>query len=68
MLAINKEEWRTLPEQARQEVYDFFLFVKQRYKKKTGIDPDTVETLSYSNHSANTIEDWINEEEDDIWK
>jgi hypothetical protein len=34
MHAINEQDWITLPEQAQQEVYDFFIFIKQRYDNK----------------------------------
>ncbi|MCF7971767.1 MAG: virulence RhuM family protein [Methylococcaceae bacterium] len=49
-----------------QEVYDFFLFIKQRYGKQT--DQDKSETIAFSNHSANTIEEWRDDKEDDVWK
>ncbi len=69
MLAINKKEWLSLPRNAQQEVYDFFLFIKQQYMNKPSeIDTDTAETLAFSNHSANNIEDWLDEKEDDVWK
>lgn len=32
---INEQDWNRLPESAQQEVYDFFLFIKQRYAKQT---------------------------------
>ena len=31
MQLINEQEWQALPESAQQEVYHFFLFIKQRY-------------------------------------
>ena len=34
MQAIDNQEWQSLPEQAQQEIYDFFLFIKQRYEKQ----------------------------------
>jgi hypothetical protein len=34
MQAIREQDWQCLPMQAQQEVYDFFLFIKQRYEKK----------------------------------
>ena len=33
MQFIKEQEWQALPEPAQQEVYDFFLFIKQRYTK-----------------------------------
>ena len=32
-LSIKEQDWQTLPEQAQQEVYDFFMFIKQRHDK-----------------------------------
>ena len=34
MQAIDNREWQSLPEQAQQEIYDFFLFIKQRYEQQ----------------------------------
>ena len=66
MQAISQQDWQAMPEQAQQEVYDFFLFIKQRYRSSQS--PDSSETLTFSNHSANLIDDWKNEEEDAVWK
>lgn len=69
MQVIKEQEWKTLPEQAQQEVYDFYLFIKQRYERSTYIEQaDTSETLALSNHSANTVEQWLDESEDSVWK
>jgi len=32
MHTIEQQYWQCLPEHAQQEVYDFFLFIKQRYE------------------------------------
>ena len=66
MQLIKEQEWKTLPEPAQQEVYDFFLFIKQRYGNQT--DQDKSETIAFSNHSANTIDEWRDDKEDDVWK
>jgi len=29
---------------------------------------DVNETLAYSNHSANTVDEWLDDKEDDVWK
>ena len=69
MQAINNQEWQSLPEQAQQEIYDFFLFIKQRYEKQARqTQYDETETLLFSNHSANLIEEWLDDSEDDVWK
>jgi hypothetical protein len=67
MQTITEYDWQMLPEAAQREVYDFFLFIKQRYVQKQ-IDSDQLETLAFSNHSANTIEEWLDDKEDDVWK
>lgn len=64
MNTITKQDWQSLPEQAQQEVYDFFLYIKQRYNSKS----DQSETIAFSNHSANLIEEWQDEKEDEVWK
>ena len=66
MPLIKEQDWKTLPEPAQQEVYDFFLFIKQRYGKKT--NQDKSETIAFSSHSANTIDEWLDDKEDDVWK
>jgi hypothetical protein len=66
MHTIPKQEWLSIPEQAQQEVYNFFLFTKQKLKSEH--KQDDSETLAFSNHSANLIEDWKNEDEDSVWK
>ena len=66
MHAIPKQDWQSMPEQAQQEVYDFFLFIKQRYSSEQSQDGS--ETIAFSDHSANLIEDWKNDAEDAIWK
>ncbi len=69
MHAIKEQDWITLPEQAQQEVYDFFIFIKQRYDKQTQQKHnDATETLAFSNHSANTVEQWLDDKEDEVWK
>ena len=69
MQAIDNQEWQSLPEQAQQEIYDFFLFVKQRYENQARqAQHDEAETLLFSNHSANLIEEWFDDSEDEVWK
>jgi hypothetical protein len=67
MQAIREEDWQTLPEQAQNEVYDFFLFIKQRYEKQTRQTTDISETIAFSNHSAGNIKEWLSDKEDEIW-
>lgn len=65
--AITEQDWRTLPEYAQHEVYDFFVFIKERYIEKQR-SQDELETRAFSNHSANTVEEWRNEKEDELWR
>lgn len=67
MQAIREQDWQCLPLQAQQEIYDFFLFIKQRYEKQTQQTIDLNETLAFSNHGANTIEEWFSDKEDEVW-
>ena len=69
MQVINEQDWQRLPEFAQQEIYDFFVFTKQRYEQKNQQSSDfEVEMQAFSNHSANAIEEWLYEKEDDVWK
>jgi len=61
---IPQQDWQKIPEQAQQEVYDFFLFLKQRYSEVEAEE----ETLAFSQHTANLIDDWKSEAEDEVWK
>ena len=64
MNVIEIQEWQALPDQAQQEVYDFFLFVKQQYLAKI---ESGKEIRLYSNHSANLVEEWLDDSEDTVW-
>lgn len=66
MQTITEQDWQTLPEYAQREIYDFFLFIKSRIVT-TPLNHETQETQDFSNHSANTVEDWLNQSEDEIW-
>ena len=48
-------------------ICDFFLFIKQRYSQSTDSEQQT-ELTAFSNHSANTIAEWLDTKEDDVWK
>lgn len=65
--AIKQQEWQSLPKHAQREIYDFFLFIKQRYQNHATQKNDSNETLAFSNHSANLVNDWKDEKEDEIW-
>ena len=67
MQLIKEQDWKTLPEPAQQEVYDFFIFIKQRYGRSIDTNERAVIT-AFSNHSANTITEWLDDKEDDVWK
>ena len=69
MNTIKLQDWQSLPEYAQKEVYDFFLFIKQKYllkKQSDGIVSNDIPV--YSDHSANLVEDWLDDSEDAIWK
>jgi len=69
MNTIKLQEWQSLPDYAQKEVYDFFLFIKQRYYLKNQSDDISAEEIpAYSDHSANLVEDWLDESEDAVWK
>ena len=56
MQAIDNREWQFLPEQAQREIYDFFLFLKQRYEKQARQTwQNEAETLLFSNHRDHAL-------------
>lgn len=63
MKSISTVEWQSLPEQAQQELLDFFYFLKQKYDQQQ----DSKETQVFSTHSAQQVEDWEQPEEDEVW-
>ena len=68
MQAIQEQDWQALPEQAQQEVYDFFLFIRQRYGQLGVNAKEESDTITFANHSANTIKEWLSEKEDEVWR
>ena len=56
---------RDLPEDAQREVYDFYLFVKQRTLEKQSISQASESALLSKKSLA---EDWNKPEEDEAWK
>ena len=56
---------RDLPESARQEIYDFYLFVRQRVLEEQGAAVAGDEALLSEKSLA---EDWNRPEEDKSWK
>ena len=67
MHLIKEQDWKSLPESAQQEVYAFFIFIKQRYGRSIDNDESAGITV-FSNHSASSIAEWLDNKEDDIWK
>ena len=68
MEPIGNREWQSLSEQAQREVCDFFLFVKQRgERQERQTQQDQTETLIFQKHSANLVEEWLDDSEDEVW-
>lgn len=67
MRAIDQREWQSLPEQAQREIYRLFPVSKTTQQARQ-TRQDEAETLLFSNHSANLIEDWLDDTEDEVWK
>lgn len=65
MDVLNQLDFSVLPENAQQELYDFFLFLKQRYKNETVIK-QVGETALLSEESL--AKDWDKAEEEEAWK
>ena len=64
---IEQQEWQSLPEYAKRDVYDYFLHIKQRRESKSYIERNKSETIAFSNHSASNIEEWASDKEDEVW-
>lgn len=58
---ISRQEWQQLPEEARQEVLDFFLLIKAKYATQE----HRPETVLLSEHAL--AEGWLNKDEDEAW-
>ena len=56
---------RDLPESARQEVYDFYLFVRQRVLEEQGAAVAGDDALL---SEKSLSEDWNRPEEDEAWQ
>ncbi len=65
MKSIQSIDVSVLPEWARREVYDFFLFVKQRIEHQQAlVNADECALLS----EDSLAEDWNKSEEDQAWQ
>lgn len=65
MQSLKSIDLSALPEWARQEVYDFFLFMKQRIEHQRVLS-NVGECALLSEDSL--AEDWNKSEEDEAWK
>jgi len=61
MKPLKSIDLSALPEQARREVYDFYLFIKQRCETKAAGESALLSEGSLA-------EGWLNQVEDDAWK
>ena len=64
MTIIDRFDLSELPEKALTELYDYYLFLKQRYGKRTLADVPETALLSEQSLAA----DWGKPEEDEAWK
>ncbi len=65
MESIQTIDLSKLPEQAQQEVYDFYLFIKQRVQERQALSK-AGESALLSEKSLS--EDWNKTEEDMAWQ
>ena len=65
MIKVKQIDLQGLPENAQQEVYDFYLFIKQRVHEKQ-ILYKAGESALLSEKSLS--EDWDKAEEDEAWQ
>ncbi|SMM99698.1 hypothetical protein SPONL_849 [uncultured Candidatus Thioglobus sp.] len=60
-ITIEKQEWQTIPNQAQKEVYDFFLFVKEKYKTEVN------STMTAMASEKSLAKNWLDAKEDKAW-
>ncbi len=65
MQTMPQIDLQVLPEKAQQEVYDFYLFIKQRVSKEKQFSRVDESALLSEKSLA---EDWAKKEEDEAWK
>ena len=65
MQTVPQIDLHVLPENAQQEVYDFYLFVKQRISEKKLVSQIGESALLSEKSLA---ENWDNKEEEEAWK
>ena len=65
MQALKSIDLSVLPEWARQEVYDFFLFMKQRIEHQRALSKASACALLSED---SLVEDWNKSEEDEAWQ
>ena len=65
MTLANHIDLRDLPESAQQEVYDFYLSIRQRVREEQAIVAAGEGALLSEKGLA---EDWIRPEEDEAWQ
>ena len=69
----------TIKLEVQDSIYDHIMFLLKNLNTKdlkiieeniqnTNSNQDTAQTEAFSNHSANLIEEWKDENEDEIWR
>ncbi len=70
MQTIKQLDLSALPQNAQQELYDFYLFLKQRHdEKEHSVTPKAIRAGETALLSESTLaEDWNRKEEEEAWK
>jgi hypothetical protein len=64
ILKVNKHQIHyTLPDDFNYNEVEIIILPKEEREKN-----DDIDIKSFSNHSASTIDEWMDDSEDDIWK
>ena len=69
----------TIKLEVQDSIYDHIMFILkhlntkdlkiiEEHNRNTDMIEESMQTQAFSNHSANTIEEWKDESEDDIWR
>lgn len=64
---IQQKEWQKLPESAQLEIFDYFLFIKQRYEIQSQVSKNENETFTLAHFYSNHVEYMSNDDENKIW-
>lgn len=65
---IKKQDWQALTEDAQREIYNYFLFIKQRYEIQAHTASNDSYEFTLANHITNNVNNELPDDDvDKIW-